>query len=591
MREHDWDHADRNRVSRRSVIRGAALAGAGLAGAALLGCGASEDAPSTTSIPTTAPTATPTTGTATEVDPFASITRGGTFRNYMTGDPPSIDPYANLSFLTKAVSAFSYSRLYKIAARADQNPNGVDSEPDVAESAETSDGQHWTVKLKQGITFHNVAPVDGHELTTDDVMHSWEQLTAEGSSNRGMVSNVVDVQAVDDYTLEFVLDAPSPTFLDMLSDTNILYIVPREAHNGFNPAERMIGSGPWVFQEYRSSVGFSWTRNPDYHDAPRPYMDGMEVPIIPEYANALAQFQAGNIHEITVLSDDVLTLRQQNADYSVRGLVPISLSHVYFSGADMSPDAPWRDERFRRAISMSMNRDDMHELLYAVKDLEAAGLDVPTDWNNAPAPVGFSRWWLDPRSPEHGESRAYFEHNVQDAVAMLAAAGLEGVEFPFLYTNNRYGAAFGSGAEAVAGFISELGLRPQVRTQDYNSEYITQTFVGEFHGVAVGPETPFPEIGGWINRLYGNDPANHGRVSDPVITELDGKQKVEMDPEVRRGFIHDIVRRNGEMMYYVPTQMGAGPIWTFWQPQVKGILQTRGYGHATEIMPHYWLDV
>ncbi len=576
-----------SRLSRRTLVRGAALGGAGLAGAALIGCGSDEDRTPAATATASATTAATATGTP---DPLAGIKTGGTYRYHQTGDPTTIDPFGNASFTVKGYAAHIYSRLYKIAARADANPNAVPSEPDIAESAETSDGQHWVVKLKQGIKFQNVAPVSGREVTTDDVLFSWDRLTDESSANRGMVSDFVGVEAVDDYTLEFTLNGPSATFLDTLSDTNVLFVMPREADGGFNPKETSIGSGPFMLDEYQTSVAVKFKKNPDYWDAPRPYVDAIEHAIIPEYANSLAQYQAGNLHTIEPIAEDVLPLRDQIADVQFRGNVNISLSHIYFSGEDMSPDAPWRDERFRQALSMAINRDEMTELLYNNKVLEDAGLDVSKAWNSAPAPVGFTRWWLDPQGPEQGPSAKFFEYNPTEAKALLAAAGFEGIEFPFIYTNNRYGARFNTGTEAVIGWIGELGLKPKVETQDYNAVYITQTFAGNFHGVALGPETPFPEIGGWINRLYGPDPNNHGRVSDDVITALNAKQKVELDEESRRGFIHDIVRRNSEMMYYIPTQLGAGTIWRTWQPPVRGIIWTRGYGRGTEELPYVWLD-
>src|SRR5690606_3758516 len=109
--------------------------------------------------------------------------------------------------------------------------------------------------------------------------------------------------------------------------------------------------------------------------------------------------------------------------------------------------------------------------------------------------------------------------------------------------------------------------------------------------LAFGYETPFPEVGGYFNRLFGPDPNNHGRVTDPKITDLDLKQRVELDQETRQGYIHEIQKINAANMYYIPSQAGAGTGWTGYQPEVRGISQTRGYGGATENAPGFWLDV
>ena len=109
--------------------------------------------------------------------------------------------------------------------------------------------------------------------------------------------------------------------------------------------------------------------------------------------------------------------------------------------------------------------------------------------------------------------------------------------------------------------------------------------------MAFGYETPFPEVSGYFPRLFGDDPANHGRVSDPQITDLANKQQAELDEPTRKGYIEEIQRINATKMYYVPSQAGAGTGWTAYRPEVRGVLQTRGYGIATEALPFRSLDV
>ncbi|MPZ99945.1 MAG: hypothetical protein GEU80_11555 [Dehalococcoidia bacterium] len=515
---------------------------------------------------------------------------GGIYRGTRNGDPPTLDPYGNLSFETKSHGAYVHSRLYKIAARPDVNPNAVPPEPDVAEGAETEDGQTWVVRLKQGVKFHNVDPVNGRELTTEDVLFSWDRLVAPESPGATLVPHVTGVEAVDSYTLRFELDAPSASFLDLLSDTNVLLIMPTESDGGYDPLQRMIGTGPWILEEYEPSVRFRYSRHPEFYMEGQPYLDGVDLAIVPEYANRLAQFQAHNTHGFGVSGDDVLTLRDQHEGAQWFSLQPIGQSQVFFSPADMDPDAPWRDDRFRRAISMGLDRDALTDVAYNSNALRDAGFDVAGTWNNI-VPAGFGdRWWLDPQSEAHGPTGANFSYNPDEARALLDAVGAGGLTFKYQYTD-RYGAGWMKMAEATGNFMSEIGLNPETEVQDYSAVFITQTFRGNFHGVAFNPQTPFPEVGAFFSRYFGEDPANSGRISDPEISDLDMKQSRELDEDTRRQYIHDIQRRNAEMMWYVPNQYGAGTSFTAYQPEVRGIVQTRGYGGATESLVHTWLDV
>ncbi len=584
-----WARLRSNTISRRSLLRSSGVAGAGLAGAALIGCGSSTNATATPASGSTAGgSATPgASGTAAA----AQAKTGGTYKYVITNDPPTIDPYGNLSFLTKGAAAFSYSRLYKVAARAGANPWAVGVEPDVAESAESTDGQHWTVKLKQGVKFHNKAPVNGREMTSADVLFSWQRLSGPDSPGASLVKSAGwnKVEAVDDYTLKFTLDAPSADFLDDLADTNKLFVMPKEADGGFDPKQQMIGTGPWVMENYSPSQSFKYSKNPDWVVKGLPYTDGVDVAIIPEYANRLAQLQAGNLDEAGINANDVLQLRGNQKNLQWLGTQSALLSFLYFSPEAQDPKAPWRDERFRQAISMAQDRDALLDLGYDVKKLQGAGLSPATTWNNV-IPAGFARWWLDPKSAEQGDSAKYFKYTPDDAKKLLSAGGFDGAQFDYHYSPTVYGSTFTSIAEAIGNYIAEIGLKPNTVSEDYSSKYITHTFVGDFHGVAFGYETPFPEVSGYFPRLFGDDPANHGKVKDPQITDLIGKQQAELDETKRKGYIDQIQQISDSHMYYVPSQAGAGTAWTAYQSQVRGVLQTRGYGQGTEELPLRWLN-
>lgn len=593
MQETNWSRSLSGRLGRRSLLRGAGFAGAGLAGAALLGCGGDDDSsPTAIATATAGGTQGPATG-ATATATGGEVKRGGVYKYTLTNDPPTIDPFRNAAANTKTVSAHTYSRLFRINPQPGVQPYDAEIVPDVAESAESEDGQHWVVKLKQGVKFHNVAPVSGREMTSADVVFSYERLTAEGSPNRAAVSSITGVDALDDYTVQFTLDGPSPTFLEMMSDANLLLIQPTEADGGFDPSLQAIGTGPWVLDEYRVSQSLNYSRHPEYYEPDVPYMDNVETLIIPEYANRVAQFQAGSIHVLTTTSDDVPTMRRDAPDLQWVPIPGGTLNFVGFSGEDRDPTAPWRDERFRRAVSMGIDRAGQMEFGFNLKAIEDAGLHYPVMWNNCPVPASFGpQWWVDPQSEEQGESAAFFQFNPGEASALLQAMGLGDDPINFHYAgNNHYGPGFDRLAQVVFAWMGDIGLNLENAPQDYNSVYVTQTFRGEFNGMMLGVETPFPEINGYFNRMFGDDVSNHGRVHDPVMDELIDKQRHELDQPTRREFVAEMQRRNGDQMFYVPVQPSGGSVWEAFQPEVRGVRRTRGYGAASENLPYYWLDV
>jgi peptide/nickel transport system substrate-binding protein len=504
-------------------------------------------------------------------------------------EPPTLDPYVNAAVSTKTFSSYVYSRLFKIDTQPDVDPFDLLPVPDAAESAETEDGQHWVVKLRQGIKFHDIAPVSGREMTTEDVMFSYGRLTADSAPNRTQFSEVIDVQAVDDYTLNFTTASPSPTFLETIADQNLLVIQPREAGDGFDPQITPIGSGPFMQTFRQVDVKALYERHPNYFLEGFPYVDGIEETVIPEYANMKAQFQAGNLDSAAITADDILDLRAENPDFQWQRTAGIGMAWITFSGADMDPDAPWRDERFRRAVSMSLDRGILNELAGNTSVLREAGLEATDRWNNAqPATFG-PRYWLDPQSAAQGESAAYFQFNQEEAHKLYDAMGVGADTYPYQYTG-RYGSAFVRLAEAQGQMLAEGGLQMAHEEQDYAAKYITQTFLGNFHGIVYGLESSLTP-GAYVERLFGADPANHARISDPTITALHEKQRVELDPEQRTAYLYDIQRRNADQMFYVPTQSSSNAGFNGFQPHMRGLRRTRGYGYGTESVMHYWMDV
>jgi peptide/nickel transport system substrate-binding protein len=98
-------------------------------------------------------------------------------------------------------------------------PNGEGGvDPWLAESWDISDDDlTYTFHLRQGVMFH-----DGSELLASDVVYSYNRFMDIGEGYAYLITGVTDIEAPDDYTVSFTLDAPSGLFLPSLVR---LYIV------------------------------------------------------------------------------------------------------------------------------------------------------------------------------------------------------------------------------------------------------------------------------------------------------------------------------------------------------------------------------
>ena len=457
-----WQRSMGRRVSRRTALRGAGLGVAGLAGAALIGCGDDDD-DDTAAVATQPPAATQAPADATEApaDELAAK-RGGTYIGLETQFPATLDPYGSQTYRAKTVGLYTYSRLFRLATAEGIPGPEVPFGPDVAESFETSDGITWTIKLKPGVKMQNVSPLDGRDLTVEDVLFSWGRLSAPESPNSTDVAHVESVIAPDESTLVFRLKAPSPVFIALLGDPNDLQIMPVESESKYDAAIKMVGSGPWIMEEAIPDVGFEYARNPDWHETGFPLMDRHERVIVPEYANRIAQFEAGNVHAVAVNGNDVIDFSGRHGEVGWDYPKATLQSFIYFAPTEKQPDAPWVDEpRVKHAFSMALDRDALQDFAYNITALKAAGLLVIDDWNNI-VPVGWgpAGGWLDPQGSDHGPSGAFFQFNQAEAMKLLDAAGFPGgFEFKYQYVaGGVYGSVFDSVAEAQINMLQQVGL-------------------------------------------------------------------------------------------------------------------------------------
>jgi len=571
-------------LSRRAAIRGAALGVVGLTGAALIGCGTDEENGAG------ADTGTPTGGSGGLVTatPVATdqATRGGTLRVSITADPTTLDPYKTASSPARTFTSYFYSRLLRFETKPGVDIYDQAVTGDLAESFESVDGQTWILNLRKGVKFHNIAPVSGREFTAEDVKYNWARLTAEESIARSSVEHVASVEYPDDYTVKFVLKAPSAIFPTVLADMLNLQIMPYEADGGFDPLTKPIGTGAFILQDYQVSSKATFRANPDYYVPGIPYVEGLEVPIIPEYANARAQLEAGSLHTLAIQPDDLLGVRTQHPDWQWR-TTGGSVGYLYWSSAEQTPGAPWLDDRYRKAVSMSMDREGQQELAYNVTELEKAGLDVVKDFNNI-VPRSRGSWWLDPRNPGKGDSGQWFEYNLAEAKKLLAAGGWEGTPVQLHYPITTYGKIYQLVVESIGYDMNQLGLQAELVGEDYAAVYFPQTRAGKFQGVSLGAAASYPEVNGYVDRYFSHTESNASMIRDERLDDLRARQGAELDVELRREMIHDILRINAENMYYCPSNYGAGFTYTAYLPNVRNIISPRGPIQA-ELYPYLWL--
>src|SRR5437867_11452463 len=151
--------------------------------------------------------------------------RGGILR-VRGWDPPHFDPHQTRAFMTMGTLSLVYSKLLRHKVGAGVQSGTFTVEPDLAERWEEPDETTYVFHLRKGVRWHAKPPVNGRELTADDVKFTFTRfLTLKGNPERQLLESVDKVEAVDKSTVKFTLKEPFVWFLDMLANPHAVAIV------------------------------------------------------------------------------------------------------------------------------------------------------------------------------------------------------------------------------------------------------------------------------------------------------------------------------------------------------------------------------
>jgi ABC-type transport system substrate-binding protein len=558
--------------------------GAGLGIALLTACGPATAPPSNS---TAAPLPTQAAPLATAAPPkpaaqAAAVTPkdGGTLHlmaSNWTADPPSLDPYLNVSYLVQTFAGFFYSRLLMSKKGPDVPALAYMMEGDLAESWKASeDGKTWTFTLRSNATWQDVPPMNGRPVTAQDVAWSFDHFM-QTSPQKSSFNQVASVSALDARTVQFTLKDVFAPF-ESLIGSPLFWILPKDVvEQDGDATRRIVGSGPFIFDRLDTAVAYSGHKNPKYYRAAEPHVDGFVAHLIPDLATQVAALRA---HELDLFINLPVQqqppLKQSNPELQYLDWPWNTYPFVYWK----VDTPPFNDPRVRQAVSMSINRDNILKVLYNGRG----------NWNTA-IPWAFSEWWLDPRSADQGPTAKFFKYDPAAARQLLAAAGHpEGLNITLLSTPG-YGDTWVQQVELVQQDLKSGGIDATIQMQEYGS-YIATTFAGKFEGgnvLVYGPETTFNEPNDYLFNMYHpSGTRNHSSVNDPKLTAMIEQQVRTLDRAERKKQLADIQRYLAEQMYYVP-----GVAYYYLAgltPAVHDFYPVSDYGVGAEVVPKLWLD-
>lgn len=305
------------------------------------------------------------------------------------------------------------------------------------------DGTVWTFTLRKGVKFHS-----GREMKADDVVATFDRLTDPkvGSGALSAFRGVLQkggTRKLDDYTVEFHLDAPNGSFPYRVSSDNYYAIIlPASYADDFEKS--WDGTGAWKLDKFTPQVGVSFVPNENYW-GPKPLPARTEFIFFNAIQPQVLALKAGQIDVMNVIpaTDAVTLIGDPTVDI-------ISLKSSAHQVLHMRCDIePFNDPRIRRAVALTFDREKLVKGL--LRDLGVIGNDSP----------------LAPVYPSTDTTVPQRKRDIAQAKELMNAAGKgRGFQSTLSLPDTPGLSAY---AQLIQGFTKEIGIDLQLKVMDQRS--------------------------------------------------------------------------------------------------------------------------
>ena len=386
----------------------------------------------------------------------------------------------------------------------------------LAEEIEARRADIWTIRVRDGIEFHN-----GKTVTADDVIFSLRRLiNPKLKLFGGAALSSVDprrMRKMDKRTVRLTLKRKDATILDALAQY-VAGIVPvGYSPNAIGKAKPNVGTGPYKVQSFTPGQRSVHVRNENYWRSGQPYFDQVVIIDFPADTARVNALLGGQIDAMTDVPP--AQVRVVNGRSNTKVLESPSAA---WTPICMRVDvAPFNDVRVRRAMRLIADRPQM--VRQALAGHGRIGNDLYAPFDEA-----------------YHRGLPQRRQDIERAKALLKAAGKENLRVDLQSTSGAVG--MNEGAQVFAQQARAAGVRINVKILDsqafYGDQYLKWPMSTDFWGsrnylsqVAAGslPTSPF-------NETHWPATANRKFLSlyDQAIATVDKKKRTEILHEMQK---------------------------------------------------------
>jgi peptide/nickel transport system substrate-binding protein len=281
---------------------------------------------------------------------------GGTLNAIQISEPRSMDP----AVLTPGAvnQGLVGNALY--GALLASNIEGTEIHPEMALELSTDDsGQTFVLRLRPGLEF-----TDGTPLNAQAVVTNWNRIRDPevGSAAIRQAAIIDEMQTPDDTTVIITMKTPTPSFPQAVVNTSLNWIASPDALGRGSEAYSAdpVGAGPFKLKEWARQDKIELVRNPDFWDAPKPYLDAIEVRTMSDVNQRVNAVTTGGV-DLAAESNWSGLFRLQHAGFPT---MTVPMGGGQFMAMNFR-HAPFDDIRARRAVSQAIDLDFVNLAVYS----------------------------------------------------------------------------------------------------------------------------------------------------------------------------------------------------------------------------------
>lgn len=387
--------------------------------------------------------------------------------------------------------------------------------PVLAESySKSDDSLVWTFKIREGIKFH-----DGTDLNAEAVKYSIDRTMRINKGASYIWMAVKEINAKDDYTVEFVLNYPAP--MDLIASTGyaaFIYSptsVTSDDSDWFSDGKEC-GTGPYMLQSQVPGDEVILTKYEEYWNGwEGNHFDKVVIKKVTETSSRRQMIEKGEADvTINLPYEDVEAIKDNE-----NVMIDLENSFINVASYFNTQKAPLDNKTVRQALSYAFPYDDVVEFVLGGYATQGRG----------PIPEGL--WG-------HGADLKQYTHDLEKAKELLAEAGYADGGFEFLYTYMSGDEEEKKTAELYKSELAKIGVELEIRGMPWDSQWEMAKGAAEGRQDMMvmywWPDYPSPVS--WLYNLYHSEEEplfNLGYYSnaqvDTLIEEADQKSADDID--------------------------------------------------------------